>query len=114
MPSPTAATTTLIQTPHHSLTGSGVGTQSETITLLPGAVPKHGNNVNSLTPHSGGRGTPPQQSVGAHYTPHQQQTPANAAGGLLPGSHSSSPGGGVSHMSISQVRIIFSSRVRPR
>lgn len=88
MPSPTAATTTLIQTSHHTIPNGG---QNETITLLPG-VSKH--NSSTLNSHSG-RGTPPQQA-NAHY-PHQQSSGSN---NILPGN---TPSPGISHMQITQV-----------
>ncbi|KAL0268238.1 UNVERIFIED_CONTAM: hypothetical protein PYX00_010266 [Menopon gallinae] len=86
MPSPTAASTTLIQTPHHSLPAGG---PNETITLLPG-VSKHNNNLNT---HSG-RGTPPQQTSTIY--PHQQ---SSANSNILAG-HTQSPG--ISHIQITQ------------
>ncbi|KAK6620163.1 hypothetical protein RUM44_006564 [Polyplax serrata] len=85
MPSPTAATTTLIQTSHHSLPTGG---QNEMIPLLQ-SVSKH--NSNNLNSHSG-RGTPPQQA-NAHY-PHQQGSGTN---NILRGP---SPAPGPSHISI--------------
>lgn len=89
MPSPTAATTTLIQTSHHSVP---TGSQSDMIPLLQN-VSKHSSN--SLNSHSG-RGTPPQPT-NAHYS-HQQGT-----NNMLRGP---SPTPGPSHLSITPVRFL--------
>ena len=90
MPSPTAATNTLIQTSHHSIPSGG---QNDMIPLLQNVSKHNSNNLNS---HSG-RGTPPQQT-NAHYS--HQQTSAGT-NNILRGP---SPAPGPSHLSITPVR----------
>lgn len=68
MPSPTAATSTLIQTPHH-----GLGPQTETIQVVQGEV-KH---PATLLPRSAS----PQPAPTTHYPPHPAPPPGG--GGLL-------------------------------